>query len=160
MFEGDIAGAIQATREGVSKRFQSPILLTILGEALLRSGASPGQPEFAEAQANLEKAVAERPTDPSTQIALGKLYLIGGRLTDAIVHLERARQMQPDRPMIYANLAKAYQHHGDEQAAQQALATLEKLNLARAEQIRDAPGDSKASYGGGETHEERSENPK
>jgi predicted Zn-dependent protease len=154
LFEGDVSGAAQAAREGVSKGFQSPILLTILGEALLRSGASPGQPEFAEAQADLEKAVAERPNDPSTQIALGRLYLIGGRLTDAIAHLEKARQMQPDRPVVYANLAKAYQRHGDEQAAQQALVTLEKLNLARAEQIRSAPGERKMSYGGGEVKEE------
>jgi len=68
--------------------------------------------------------------------------------------------MQPDRPVVYANLAKAYQRHGDEQAAQQALATLEKLNLARAEQIRNAPGDSKMSYGGGETQSAPNENPK
>ena len=160
LFEGDVSGAIEAAREGVSKRFQTPVLLTILGEALLRSGASPGQPDFTEAQAVLEKAVAEKPNDPSAQIALGRLYLIAGRLTDAIVHLEKARQMQPNRPTIYANLAKAYQRHGDEQAAQQALATLEKLNLARAEQIRNAPGDRKASYGGGETEEQRNEKPK
>jgi len=160
LFDGDVSAAVQVAREGVSKGFQGPILLTILGEALLRSGASPGQPEFAEAQAALEKAAAERPNDPSTQIALGRLYLIGGRLTDAIAHLEKARQMQPDRPVVYANLAKAYQRHGDEQAAQQALATLEKLNLARAEQIRNAPGDSKMSYGGGETQSAPNENPK
>jgi len=154
LFEGNISGAVLAAREGVSKGFESPILLTILGEALLRSGASPGQPEFGEAQTALEKAVAQRPNDPSTQIALGRLYLIAGRLTGAIAHLEKARQMQPDRPTIYANLARAYQRHGDEQAAQQALATLEKLNLARAEQIRNAPGDRKMSYGGGEVKDE------
>lgn len=154
LLEGNISGAVQAAREGVSKGFDSPILLTILGEALLRSGASPGQPEFGEAQAALEKAVAERPNDPSSQIALGRLYLIAGRSAEAIVHLEKARQMQPDRPVIYASLAKAYQRQGDEQAAQQALATLEKLNLARAEQIRSAPGERKLSYGGGEVKEE------
>ena len=160
LFEGNVEGAVQAAREGVSKGFQTPILLTILGEALLRSGASPGQPEFAEAQTDLEKAATERPNDPGTQIALGKLYVSAGRLADAIAHLEKVRQMQPDRPSIYANLAKAYQRHGDEQAAQQALATLEKLNLARADQIRNAPGERKASYGGGETEEPRTENPK
>jgi len=153
LFEGDISGAAQAARDGVSKGLQSPILLTILGEALLRAGASPGQSDFSDAQTALEKAAAERPTDPSTQISLGRLYLIGGRFEDAIAHLEKARQMQPDRPSVYANLAKAYQRHGDEQAAQQALATLEKLNLARAEAIRSAPGESKMSYSGGEVTE-------
>ena len=154
LFDGDVAAAVQAAREGVSKGFQSPMILTILGEALLRSGASPGQPEFGEAQAALQKAAAERPNDPSTQLALGCLDLAGGRPADAIVHLEKAREMQPDRPAVYAALAKAYQRNGDEQAAQGALATLEKLNLARAEQIRNAPGDSKASYGGGEIEDQ------
>jgi len=154
LFEGDVSSAVQNAREGVSKGFQGPILLTILGEALLRSGASLGQPDFGEAQTALEKAVAERPNDPSSQLALGKLYLAAGRLADAITHLEKARQMQPDRPTVYANLAKAYQRHGDEQAAQQALATLEKLNLARAEQIRNAPGDTKMSYADGDIEEE------
>jgi len=160
LFEGNVLGAVQAARKGIGKGFQSPILLTILGDALLRSGASPGQPEFAEAQTALETAAAERLNDPSTQITLGRLYLIAGRLTDAIAHLEKAQQMQPDRPSIYANLAKAYQRHGDETAAQEALATLEKLNLARAEQIRNAPGDRKASYGGGETEQQQNQNPR
>jgi len=155
LFEGEVSDAVQAARAGISKDFKSPILLTILGVALLRLGASPGQPEFSEAQADLEKAVDESPNDPSIQIALGRLYLIGGRLTDATTHLEKARQMQPDRPTIYANLAKAYQRQGNLRAAQDALATLEKLNLARAEQIRSAPGDRKMSYGGGETENQQ-----
>ena len=154
LFDGDIAAAIQSARKGLNKGFQTPVLLTILGEALLRSGVSPGQPEFAEAQAALEKSVAERPNDSSSQIALGRLYLAAGRASDAIPHLEIARSMQPDRPAVYAALAKAYQRRGDQQAAQQALATLEKLNLARAEQIRSAPGERKQSYGGGEPEDE------
>lgn len=153
LFEGDVPGAVSTARDGMQKEFRSPILLTLLGEALLRSGVTPGQAEFQEAQAALEEAVAERPSDPSSQIELGRLYLSAGRLTEAITHLEKAKQMQPDRPVIYANLAKAYQRQGNEQAAQQALSALEKLNLARAEQIRSAPGERKMSYGGGETEE-------
>jgi predicted Zn-dependent protease len=122
--------------------------LTILGEALIRSGVSQGQAEFAEAQAALEKAVTQRPNDPASQIALGKLYLTAGRLADAIAHLETARQLEPGRPTIYANLAKAYQRHGDAQQAQDALAVLEKLNREQADRIRSAPGDRKAGYGG------------
>lgn len=154
LLEGNVSAAMQAAREGVSKGFQSPMLMTILGEALLRSGASPGQPEFAEAQAALEKAVVQRPNDSSSQLALGRLYLTAGRTADAIAHLEKAGQIQPSRPAVYAALARAYRRNGDEQAAQQALATLEKLNLARADQIRNAPGERKMSYGGGEANEE------
>jgi len=148
LFAGEIGDAIRSAREGVKQGFEDPALLTILGEALIRSGVSQGQAEFAEAQAALEKAVTQRPNDPASQIALGKLYLTAGRLADAIAHLETARQLEPGRPTIYANLAKAYQRHGDAQQAQDALAVLEKLNREQADRIRSAPGDRKAGYGG------------
>jgi len=148
LFAGDVVDAIGSAREGVKQGFQNPALLTVLGEALIRSGVIPGQAEFAEAQAALERAVAQRPNDPASQIALGRLYLTAGRLGDAIAHLEMARQLEPDRPAVYANLAKAYQRHGDAQQAQDALAVLEKLNREQADRIRSAPGDRKASYGG------------
>ena len=158
LFEGEVSAAASSAREAIEKGFKSPIMLTLLGEALLRLGVTPGQPEFQTAQSALEEAVAERPTDPSSQIELGRLYLSAGRLSDAIAHLETAKQMQPHRPVIYATLAKAYQREGNEQAAQQALSALEKLNLARAEQIRSAPGDRKMSYGGTEA-EDKPPNP-
>jgi predicted Zn-dependent protease len=148
MLEGDIPQALAAAREGIAKGFQDPVLLTVLGAGLLRSGITPGQSEFTEAQSALEKSVAERPNDAASQIVLGEIYLQAGRLDDAILHLEKARQMKPNQPAVYANLAKAYQRHGEPQQAQQALATLEKLNLARADQIRNAPGERKMSYGG------------
>jgi Flp pilus assembly protein TadD len=154
MLNGDVAGTLSVAREGISKGFSNPVLLTVLGEALLRSGVAPGQPDFAEAQSALERAVAARPYDPASHIALGQIYLQAGRLDDAIHHLEKARQMKPNQPSVYASLAKAYQRHGDTQQAQEALATLEKLNLARAEQIRTAPGERKMSYGGMESGDE------
>lgn len=148
LFEGNILEAIRTAREGISRGFGSPILLTILGEALLRSGVSPNEPEFVEAQRVLEQSVAQRSNDPSSQIAIGQLYLMAGRLDDAIAHLEKARDMRPRQPSVYASLAKAYQRHGYQQAAQAALTTLAQLNQAQAERIRSAPGDSKMGYGG------------
>ena len=99
---------------------------------MLRSGVTPGQPEFNEAQSALEKAVAEHPNDASAQIALGQAYLLAGRLDDAIAHLDAARQMKPDQASIYASLAKAYQRKGDSQRAEEALQRLETLNQAQA----------------------------
>jgi predicted Zn-dependent protease len=150
LLSGDVSNAVQVAREGISQGFDRPILLTILGEALLRSGAAPGEPAWREAQTVLEKAVSEQENDATAQIALGQIYLAGGRFEDAIAHLERARQIEPDQPSVYAGLAKAYQHRGDPQRAQEALTTLEKLNQAQAEQIRSAPGDRKMGYGAGE----------
>jgi predicted Zn-dependent protease len=86
MLDGDISAAIQAAREGVQKDPKNYILLTILGQALIRSGAAPGQPEFAEAQTVLERAVTERPNFAASHLALGQLYRMTDRLADAITH--------------------------------------------------------------------------
>jgi Flp pilus assembly protein TadD len=123
-------------------------VLTILGEALIRSGITPEQAEFSEAQIVLEKAVAIQPNDPNCQISLGKFYLIAGRLNDAIVHLEKARELVPEKPAVYSNLAKAYQRRGNLEEAQEALTALAALNQAQAEEIGEAPGDRKAGYAG------------
>jgi tetratricopeptide (TPR) repeat protein len=146
MFEGNIAQAVQAAREGISKGHDSFMLLTLLGEGLLRSGIAPGQSEFEEARVALEKAVAERPNYVSSQLALGKLYLLDGRLNDAIVHLEFARQLDPGNAAIYSGLATAYRKEGKLSNAQEVLATLAGLNQAQAEKIRNAPGDRKSGY--------------
>jgi tetratricopeptide (TPR) repeat protein len=150
MFEGDLLEAVRAAREGVKKGSHDPMLLTLLGEALFRSGIAPGQPEFTEAQEALEKAVAERPNNAASQLALGKLTLLDNRLGDAIAHLETARQLDPNNASVYLNLAAAYRRQGDLQQAQNMLAVLTKLNQTQAEKIRSAPGDRKASYVGSE----------
>jgi predicted Zn-dependent protease len=150
LLSGDITNVEKIARDGISKGFDNPILLTIFGQALIRSGVVPGEPEFNEAQTALEKAVSKRPNDASAQISLGQIYLSASRLYDAIMHLERAREMQPNQPSVYAILAKAYQRRGDSERAQQALAMLEKMNEAQVEKIRSTPGERKMSYGGGD----------
>jgi tetratricopeptide (TPR) repeat protein len=149
LYEGNVPEAVRAARQGVKRGYQNHALLTVFGEALLRSGISPGQPDFAEAQAALEKAVTQLPDDSTAHIALGSLYLMAGQLDDAIAHLEKARRLDPSKASIYANLARAYQRHGDTQQAQDALAELEKLNRAQAQRIGSAPGDRKLGYSGG-----------
>jgi len=148
LYAGNMPETITAAREGIRKGYENYTLLTILGEALMRSGSTPGQPEFSEAQIVLEKAVTIQPNDPNSQISLGKLYLTAGRLNDAIAHLERARELVPEKPAVYANLAKAYQRRGNLDEAEEALTALAALNQAQAEKIGEAPGDRKAGYAG------------
>jgi predicted Zn-dependent protease len=148
LLAGEIPDAIRFARQGVKQGYENPALFTLLGEALIRSGVSPGQPEFDEAQVVLERAVTQRPNDPSSQIALGSLYIAAGRFEDAIMHLKIARQLEPGNPAVYANLAKAFQRHGDTQLAQGALAELEKLNQDQADRIGSSPGDRKFGYAG------------
>lgn len=149
LFAGDMPAAVQIARDAIRQGHGSYILLAILGEALLRAGAAPGQPGFAEAQSSLEKSVADRPNFADSQIALGKVYLLQGRLEDAISHLEIARQLSPANPSVYATLADAYRRKGDMAAAQKMLTVLSQLNAQQAAAIRSAPGDRKASYATG-----------
>lgn len=148
LLEGNVPEGIRIAREGISKGIQNSALLVILGKALVRSGITPGQAEFSEAQTALEKAVSERPNDASSQVALGQICLLAGRVDDAIAHLQEAQRMRPDQPSVYSNLAKAYQRKGDSGRAQETLAKLASLNEAQAEKIRTAPGERKMSYGG------------
>ena len=54
---GDVQKVIRTALEGISHGHDHYLLLTMLGEALLRAGATPATPdEFREAQAALEKA--------------------------------------------------------------------------------------------------------
>lgn len=148
LYAGNPQAAARAAREGIRKRYEHPVLLAILGESLIRSGARPGDADFSEAQAALEKSVAMNSRNPSAQVSLGNLYLMADRPADAIAHLERARQLEPSNPAVYASLAKAYERRGDSEHAQQALATLAKLNQEQADKIASAPGDRKAGYAG------------
>lgn len=160
IFAGNIQEAIQTAREAIKKGFDNPMLFSILGEALIRSGVGPGQPELAEAQTALEKSVDLRPNSSSAQIAVAKIYILLGRLDDAIVHLEEARQLDPENPAIYANLATAYRRSGEVLEANKMVAILAEINRKQAEKISSSPGDRKAGYGGSRLEERMEQAPK
>lgn len=146
LFDGDVAEARRVAREGIEKASPHFMLLTIYGEAVLRSGIAPDHVEFADARAALEKAVADRPSYSSAQIALGKLYLLENRLDDALSRLEAGRRLDPRNPAVYSNLAAAYRRKGDAAQADAMLAILAQLNREEAERMNSASGDRKAGY--------------
>ena len=146
MLEGDVAAAVRIAREAVKKGDHDYRLLALLGEALIRSGIAPGDPEFTEAQQALEKSLAERPNYAGSQLALGKLALLNNHIDDAIAYLEKARELNPNDASVYSNLANAYRKRGDLQKAQSALAVLANMNQAQAEKFRSAPADQKPGY--------------
>jgi tetratricopeptide (TPR) repeat protein len=141
--EGKIPETIAAVRQGIAAGHENYILLTLLGEALIRSGIAPGQPEFAEAQAALEKSVAEHADNSRSQIALAKMYLMAGRYDDAVTRLEIARQLDPTNTSVYSHLATAYRQRGQLDQAQKMLAILANLNEAQAAKIRTGSSDHK-----------------
>lgn len=160
MLKGDVGEAVRIAREGVSKGDHDYRLLTLLGEALLRSGIAPGEAEFKEAQEAVEKSVAQRPNYAGSQLALGKLALLDNQLDDAVAHLETARELNPNDVSVYSNLAAAYRRRGDLQKAQNMLAVLRNLNQVQAERFRSASGDQKPGYAAsGKGHGEAAEHP-
>jgi predicted Zn-dependent protease len=144
--EGNMPQTIAAAREGLRKSPDNYILLAILGQALVRSGASPGQPPFAEALKAMEKAVAEQPDHAGSQITLAKLYLTAGRLDKAIAHLEKARQLDPRNTSVYSHLAIAYRKQGNLSKAREMLAMLARLNEQQAQSIRNGSSGKHKSY--------------
>jgi tetratricopeptide (TPR) repeat protein len=143
LVEGRIPETIAAARQAIAAGHENYILFTLLGEALIRSGVAPGQPEFAEAQAALEKSVAAHPDSSRSQIGLAKIYLMAGRSDDAITHLEIARQIDPANTSVYSHLATAYRQRGQLDQAQKMLAILANLNEAQAAKIRSGPSGHK-----------------
>jgi len=143
-FAGNLDGAIRAAHAGIQEGHENYLLLTILGDALIRSGVTPGAPEFQEARAALEKAVADRPGYVTAQIAFGALLAMDNQTAAAVEHFERARQVDPHNPSVYSHLAVAYRKLGKQQQADAMLATLAQLNAEQAAKINSAPGERKA----------------
>jgi len=147
LLAGKVEEAVRAAREGLRAGHDDYRLLTILGEGLLRLGVAPDQPQFADAESALSKAVILRPNYADAQLALGKLELISHHLSEAISHLEQARSLDPHNPAVYSQLAAAYREHGDVQKAEESLAELAQLNREQVEKISSAPGERKPVAG-------------
>lgn len=149
LLAGNVREAIRAAREGIRKGHSHYLLLTMLGEALLRDGATPATPaQFGESQSALERAVAQRPGYSSAHIALGRIYLAQQRTGDAITQLETGRQLDPRNRAVYAALATAWRQAGKSDKAREALAALAELNRQEAARIGSADGGHSGYVGG------------
>ncbi|HKE21404.1 MAG TPA: tetratricopeptide repeat protein [Bryobacteraceae bacterium] len=140
LIEGRMADVIRSARAGIHAGYPHYLLLTMLGEALLRAGAAPSTSEFIEAQGALEQAVAERPAYSSSHVGLGRIYLTLGRNSDAIAQLEKARRLDPRNKAVYPPLAAAYQRSSMPGQAKAALSVLAELNREDAARIGAADG--------------------
>ena len=135
LYDDKYSEAIRLLREGIrAERQAGPErgrvnyqMSSLLGTVLMKEGAVPGQPEFAEAREALEESARERPDYSATQIALGKLYAREGRFADAVAHLEIGRRLEPNNPAVYASLSHAYLRLGDRVKARQCQAELARL---------------------------------
>jgi len=133
---GNISQAAQIARAAIHEGVADYQLLALLGDALIQAGASPGQPEFSEAQDALQKSVAAHANFASSQIALGRLLLQEGKLDAAIEHLELGHRLVPQNPAPCLLLATAYRKRGRIDEAQAMVALVVKLNEEKAQKRR------------------------
>ncbi len=150
--DGNLSEAIRAAHDAVQEHHANYLTLAILGDALLRTGASPGQPEFTEAESALKDSIAARPNFARTQIAMGYLLLLDDKPTQALPYLEKGRQLDPRNPAVYRHLATAYRKLGRTTQSQEMLNTLADLNRQEAQKINSAPGERKAIPGHDRTY--------
>jgi tetratricopeptide (TPR) repeat protein len=125
---GDLPKAITSLRQRIKHKPDDSTLRYLLGEALVRSGATAGDSAFAEAKASLEKSVKLNPRFAPAQVNLGKIYLKENRLDEAMAHLEQARALDPKDKSAYSQLAIVYRRKGKPEAAKTMLAKLNELN--------------------------------
>ncbi len=125
---GNTAEAIRILHKRILERPNDASLEYLLGEALVRSGAQPGEPAFTEAQAALEKAVHLDANLSTAHAALGSLYLKQGRLEGAVVQLEQARRLDPKEKSAYSHLAVAYRRLGQQDKVKEMISRLQQIN--------------------------------
>lgn len=65
----------------------------------------------------VQQALREAPHDAITQYEAGVLASMQRRWPDAVMHLERARSLNPEDEAVHFKLAQAYQHNGEKQQA-------------------------------------------
>jgi Flp pilus assembly protein TadD len=128
MQSGNLPQAVRTLRERANQKPDDPILLYLFGEALIRSGTSPGDPTFAEAKGVLEHSVGLNPVFVPSRVELAKLYLHEDRVDQAVALLERARSLEPGEKSIYSQLAAGYRKQKKADQAAAALTTLARLN--------------------------------
>ncbi len=128
MQTGNVAEAIRTLRDRVKEKPSDATLRYLLGKALIRSGASHGDAEFAEARAALEASVKLSPAFVPSLVELAKMDLLENRVEEAVPLLEKARSLDPQDNAALSQLAVAYRRQGKPDKAKEALNALAKLN--------------------------------
>lgn len=127
LYEENFPKALRLVRGAIKAGHHDYQMLSLLGTILMHVGAAPGDATFTEAREALEASVTAQPRYSTSQIALGKLYLMEGRTGDAVSHLEIGRNLEPSNPTVYASLAAAYRRLGKRDKARECLHMLSTL---------------------------------
>lgn len=87
-----------------------------------------------DAVANQEEDGAQE-GDARYQLMAGSFLSTTGLLDEALVHLERARELMPGKPQIYLEIANVFLNKGDYQTAIETLLYLGEISPAHKEQV-------------------------
>jgi predicted Zn-dependent protease len=126
--EGDIQQAIATLRRRAKQEPGNASLQYLLGEALIRMGIRPGEPEYAEALDALEKSVRLDPHFVHSRVDLAKLYIWGGRNGEGIRELRTAIEIDPTKVQAFALLASTLKKLGKPEEAAPMFAKVRELN--------------------------------
>jgi tetratricopeptide (TPR) repeat protein len=124
---GNDAQAIQVLRQRLRAKPNDASLLYLLGEALIRTGVTPGSSAYGEAQSALEKSTRLSPDLCLPHISLGTIYLDQNRNKDAVDQFEQARAIDPTERSAYSHLAVAYRRLGEQDKSNEVLSALKGL---------------------------------
>lgn len=112
-----IEESIRLLRVQLSHNADNPMTLFMLAQALLRAGAEPGTPEFAETQDLLRRTIKMEPNNVRAHGLLGKNYALADDVKNGVRELETAMRLDPsDRTSAY-QLAMLYGRTGQEELA-------------------------------------------
>jgi len=122
--------AAAAIRARLKIEPDNALLHFLLADTLMRGGAEPGQPEFAEARRALERSLAIRPGFSRAHALLGKLLRRAGETGQAIAALETALRIDPSNRQALQQLTLLLRQsqRGDE-AARLALRLRQRLSV-------------------------------
>ncbi len=131
----DLPQAEATVREGLRKQPKDAFLHYLLAEILVRKGASPGTPEFAEAVATAQQAVTLNPSLTLARNTLGEIYLQDGKLEPAVEQFQAALRINPGDEKSLYHLILALRRDNQ---TQEVPALMKKLIAQRAQNRRQA----------------------
>jgi Flp pilus assembly protein TadD len=107
------------------EREANPSLQSAYGLALVRSGRG------AEAESVLSGLVAQRGDSAELRLLLGQAFLVQGKTTEALPHLEEAARLAPEDANAREELGRAYQKLGRTGLAERELGAARQLKAKR-----------------------------
>ncbi|MBV9265563.1 MAG: tetratricopeptide repeat protein [Acidobacteriaceae bacterium] len=126
--KGDTQQAVATLRQRIKQEPGNASLQYLFGEALIRMGVGPGEPDFTAAVNALEKSVQLDPRFVHSRIDLAKLYIRAGRNTEGIRELRAAIELDPTKVQPFALLASTLKKEGKSEEAAPLFARIRELN--------------------------------